>query len=139
MTKCYMLASMSNVLQDQHQNFSTAKDILVNVTEMFGEQNRAVRQMAMKGLLNTRMFEGTPVKDHVIKMMGFINELEILGADMDSQSQIDMILSSLPESFNQYVLNYNMNNLNLSLTELMKSLQGAEELIKSKKFQCLHN
>ncbi len=26
-----------------------------------------------------------------------------------------------------------MNNLNLSLTELMKSLQGAEELIKSKK------
>lgn len=51
MTKCYMLASMSNVLQHQHQNFPTAKDILVNVTEMFGEQNRAVRQMAMKGLL----------------------------------------------------------------------------------------
>lgn len=122
MTKCYMLASMSNVLQHQHQNFPTAKDILVNVTEMFGEQNRAARQMAMKGLLNTRMSEGTPVKDHVIKMMGFINELEILGADMDLQSQIDMILSSLLESFNQYVLNYNMNNLNLSLTELMKSL-----------------
>lgn len=89
---------------------------------MFGEQNRAARQMAMKGLLNTRMSEGTPIRDHVIKMMGFINELEILGADIDSQSQIDMILSSLPESFNQYVLNYNMNNLNLSLTKLMKSL-----------------
>lgn len=66
-------------------------------------------------------------------MMGFINELEIPKADMDSQSQIDMILRSLPESFNQYVLNYNMNNLKLSLTELMKSLQGAEVLIKSKK------
>ncbi|XP_059663798.1 uncharacterized protein LOC132309512 [Cornus florida] len=40
--KCYILASMSNVLQHQHQSFVTAHDILLNLKEMFGEQSRAV-------------------------------------------------------------------------------------------------
>lgn len=56
-------------------------------------------------------------------MMDFINELEILGGEIDAQSQVDVILSPLLESFNQYVLNYNMKILNLSLMELMESLQ----------------
>lgn len=82
MTKCYILASMSNVLQHQHQNFPTAKDILVNITEMFGKQNKTGRQMAIKDLLSTKIAKGTPIRDHVIKIMGFINELEILGVKM---------------------------------------------------------
>ena len=41
----------------------TAYDILLNVKEMFGEQNRAARQVVMKALINTKMAEGTPVHD----------------------------------------------------------------------------
>ena len=61
MARCYILASMSNVLQQQHERMLTTYDILLNVKEMFGEQGRAARQVAMKALLNTKMAEGTPV------------------------------------------------------------------------------
>ena len=37
LAKCYILVSMSNVLQQQHERMLTAYDILLNVKEMFGE------------------------------------------------------------------------------------------------------
>ena len=43
MARCYILASMSNILQHHHENMATAYDMMMNLKEMFGEQNRAVR------------------------------------------------------------------------------------------------
>ena len=87
----------------------------------------------MRNLLNTKIAEGTPVREHALKMIGFLNELEILGAEIDADSQIDIILQSLPDSFNQFRLNYLMNKKNYTLSELMNELQAAEGIIKSKK------
>ena len=61
MARCYMLASMSNVLQHQHQNFTTAAAIINNLKQMFGEQSRPARQSAMQMVMNTNLSEGTPV------------------------------------------------------------------------------
>ena len=55
------------------------------------------------------MAEGNPVRERVLKMIGFLNELETLGATIDTQTQVDIILNSLPVSFVQFKLNYNMN------------------------------
>ena len=63
-------------------------------------------------------------------MIGFLNELETLGATIDTQTQVDIILNSLPASFAQFKLNYNMNQTNFSMSELMSSLQSAEGIIK---------
>uniref|UniRef100_A0A1U7WIF5 Uncharacterized protein LOC104224468 n=1 Tax=Nicotiana sylvestris TaxID=4096 RepID=A0A1U7WIF5_NICSY len=114
MARCYILASMSNVLQHQHQSMESAYDILENLKEMFGDQNRAAKQTAMKALLNTKMVEGSSVRDHVLKMMSLLNELE-----------------TLPDSFQQFRLNYNMNKMDLSLAKLLNELQSAETIIKS--------
>ena len=35
--KCYMMASMSNELQCQHENLKTARDILAHLQELYGE------------------------------------------------------------------------------------------------------
>ena len=65
-------------------------------------------------------------------MIGYLNELETLGANIDAQTQVDMILNSLRQSFSQFKLNYNMNQMNFSMSELMRSLQAAEGVIKSR-------
>ncbi|XP_063946004.1 uncharacterized protein LOC135151474 [Daucus carota subsp. sativus] len=69
----------------------------------------AARQVAMMALMNTQMAEGTPIRDRVLKMMSHLNEIEILGAELDEKTQIDIILMSLSKSFGQFRLNYNMN------------------------------
>ena len=83
--------------------------MMLYLKEMFGEQSRSARQTAMKNLMSTKMMEGTPVREHVLKMISFINELDMLGAEIDSETQVDVILASLPDSFNQFIMNYNMN------------------------------
>ena len=124
MARCYILASMTNVLQPQHQSMTTASDMILNLKEMFGEQGRHARLNAMQLLMNTKMSEGTPVREHILKMIGYMNILEVLGAEIDGETQVDMILNSLPASFNQFKLNYNMNKLEYSLSELVSSLQA---------------
>ena len=87
--------------------------------------------MVMKQIMNTRMSEGTPVRDHMIKMIGLFNDLGDLGADIDWETQNNMVLETLPSSFNHFKLNYSMNKLEWSLTELMQQLQIAETIVKS--------
>ena len=38
MSRCYMLASMSNILQHQHQSMPITYDMLMNLKEMFRDQ-----------------------------------------------------------------------------------------------------
>ncbi|XP_019242455.1 PREDICTED: uncharacterized protein LOC109222563 [Nicotiana attenuata] len=75
-----------NATDVQHQFMGSAYDTLESLKEMFGEQNRAAKQTAMKALLNTKMAEGSSVRGHVLKMMSLLNELEVLGAVIDKES-----------------------------------------------------
>ena len=70
--------------------------------------------------MKTRMSRGTLVRDHMIKMIGFFNELGDLGADIDWETQNNMVLKALPPSFNPFKLNYSMNKLEWSLTKPMQ-------------------
>ena len=88
---------------------ATTYDMMMNLKEMFGDQNRARRQVTMKALLNTNIAEGTPVRDHILKMIAHLNELEILGAEIDGEIQVDIVLMSLPESFKNFRINYSMS------------------------------
>ncbi|XP_077211934.1 uncharacterized protein LOC143847129 [Tasmannia lanceolata] len=128
MAKCYILGSMLNVLQEQYVGMASSMDSMHNLREMFGEQNRSARQIVIKGLVSTKMMEGTPVRDHMLKMMGYLNELEVLGVMLDGESLVDMVLASLPPSFNDFVMNYHMNKLSLTLTKLLNHLQSTEDL-----------
>ncbi|XP_057972756.1 uncharacterized protein LOC131160898 [Malania oleifera] len=106
---------------------------------MFGDQNRVARQTAMKELMNTTMVEETSVRDHVLKMIGILNELKILGVEIDGETQVDIVLQLQLDSFKQFYLNYNMNKLSYSLAELLKELQAAEGLIKKPTIALLRN
>ena len=79
------------------------------------------------------MGKGTRVRDHVLKMMDYLNEAKIQGAQIDDNSKIDMVLESLPKKFKEIKVNYNMNKRNMTLTELMNGLHSAEEIYHAEK------
>ena len=96
---------------------------------MFGEQGRFVRQETMRQIYNTKMAKGSSVREHCLTMISNLNTLEVLGADIDVESQVDMILQSLPESFKEFRLNYNMNKKVYTLSKLMNELVAAEGIL----------
>ena len=81
--------------------------------EMFGEQGCSARQETMRQIYNTKMAIGTLVREHCLRMIFNLNTLEVLGVNIDGESQVDMILQSLPESFKEFRLNYNINKKGL--------------------------
>ena len=102
---------------------------MLSLKEMFGEQGRSARQETIRQIYNTKMAEGTSVREHCLRMISNLNTLEVLGADIDGESQVDMILQSLPKSFKEFRLNYNMNKKVYTLSELMNELVAAEGIL----------
>ncbi|KAL5542885.1 hypothetical protein UlMin_010595 [Ulmus minor] len=64
--------------------------------------------------------------------MAHFNEAEIHGSNIDQQTQVGMILETLPDSFISFKTNYVLNKKDLNLTTLMNELQTFEGMIKSK-------
>ena len=75
------------------------------------------------------MAEDTLVMEHCLTMISNLNTLEVLGADIDGEFQVDMILQSLPKSFKEFKINYNMNTKIYSLSELRNELVVAEGIL----------
>ena len=78
MARCYMLASIAGVLQHQFQSNDSAASIMDSLKGMFGDHGRLARQVAMQKLMGAKMAEGTPFREHILKMIDFLNELETL-------------------------------------------------------------
>ncbi|GAB2299997.1 hypothetical protein Dimus_038595 [Dionaea muscipula] len=73
--------------------------------------------------------DGTPVQDHVLKMMDHMNKLEVIGAKIDGESRIDLIPNSLPEPFQQSRVNVCRYDRDFTLTELLIKAQVVEKLV----------
>ncbi|KAK8596896.1 hypothetical protein V6N12_065375 [Hibiscus sabdariffa] len=126
---CLMLATMTPELQKQHENM-VAYEMIQNLKEIYEGQARQERYETSKALFQCKMSEGSSVGAHVIKMMGYIQTLEKLGFALNDELATDVILQSLPDSFNQFVLNFNMNEINKTLPQLLGMLRTAESNMK---------
>ena len=113
------------------------QSILLNLKELYGEQSKTARYEIYKQLFHARMTERSSVQDHVLKVIDLITWLGQLGFVMDGELSQNLILQSLPESFAQFVINYHMNKLNTSLSELLNMLKIAESLFKGEKASVL--
>ncbi|KAK8700605.1 hypothetical protein V6N13_018996 [Hibiscus sabdariffa] len=122
---CLMLATMNSELQKQHENM-VAYEMIQNLKEIYEGQARQERYETSKALFQCKMTEGTPMGAHVIKMMGYIQTLEKLGFSLKDELATDLILQSLPDSFKPFVLNFNMNEINKTLPQLLGMLQTTE-------------
>src|SRR3954471_5082958 len=76
------------------------------------------------------MEEGNSVSEHVLKMSGHANKLQSLGIVIPNSLGIYRVLQSLPPSYKNFVMKYNMQNMNKTLPELFSMLKSAEVEIK---------
>ncbi|KAL5754167.1 hypothetical protein ACOSP7_022387 [Xanthoceras sorbifolium] len=60
--------------------------------------------------------EGASVREHVLKMISYFNTAEVNGGTIDEATQVNIILTTLSKSFDQFGSNYKMNKLKFTLT-----------------------
>ena len=76
--KCYVLTSMSNELQNQHEHMPTVRAMITYLQELYGEQHHTACFEVSKKLFNLKMCIGQSVYEHYITMIKDIKELEKL-------------------------------------------------------------
>nr|XP_048324725.1 uncharacterized protein LOC125421049 [Ziziphus jujuba var. spinosa] len=123
--RCYILVSVTEHLQKQLDSLECVSEIIQTLDKIFAKSSYTARQEAIEALMNTCMTGGS-VRDHCLKMMAHNSTAEMMGAKLEQEMKIDMILESLSDSFSQFKMNYNMNNLKLTPVELMHELESAE-------------
>ncbi|KAK1692558.1 hypothetical protein QYE76_009255 [Lolium multiflorum] len=72
------------------------------------------------------LVQGSSVSEHVLKMSGHAKKLSDLEIVIPNQLGIHCVLQSLPPSYKNFVMNYNMQNMNKKLPELFSMLKSVE-------------
>lgn len=126
-----MLASMIPDLQKDMENLE-AYQMLEELKKMFQQQAKQKLFETVKSFHACKMEEGQSVSSHVLKMKSYIDQLDRLGSPMGTDLAIMMILNSLPKSYDQFILNYNMQGWEKSISELHLMLKTAEKNIPTK-------
>ncbi|KAI5661777.1 hypothetical protein M9H77_21100 [Catharanthus roseus] len=63
-------------------------------------------------------------------MKGYFDQLEKLGAPVSHDLATDMILASLTSDYDQFVMHFNMHNMEKSINKLHEMLKQAEQNIR---------
>jgi hypothetical protein len=130
-----MLYAMESDLQKGFEKVS-AFEIITNLKVVFAPQTRTERYEAYELFLSSRMDEHTrmdehnSVSKHVVKMSSYVQRLNALECQIPDELGIDRVLQSLPPSYKGFVLNYNMQGISKSLSELFAMLKTAKVEIK---------
>ncbi|XP_024043203.1 uncharacterized protein LOC112099906 [Citrus clementina] len=133
MAKRYILASISMELHKKHRSMETFTEIMASLHQIFGQNTHFAREAALKCITDIKMEEGTKVRDHVLKMMDYLNEVEIHSVQINDKSKINMVIESLPDTFKEFNISYILNNQDMTLIELMHELHAIEEFYHSRK------
>ncbi|KAL0413428.1 UNVERIFIED_CONTAM: hypothetical protein Sradi_1544500 [Sesamum radiatum] len=95
---------------------------MLRMREVYAVPDRYVRYTTIKAFFGTKMAEGSSVQSHGVKMLSLVEKLEDLKAGLENDTYIDVILQSLPPSYDPFIVNYNMNGLEKSIHELINML-----------------
>jgi hypothetical protein len=120
---------MSHNLQKQYEHID-AYTIIQKLCGMFENQARAERYNISKVLFACKLVEGSSISPQMIKMMGYIETLTKLDCEIKDDLSTNMIIQSLTTSYESFIMNFHMNGMKKTMTELHVMLKTVEDSIK---------
>ncbi|XP_043692794.1 uncharacterized protein LOC122643211 [Telopea speciosissima] len=115
------------------KGITSAKDMMDKLKELFSQTDVHEHHELVGLIHNTKMQEGTPIIDHVMKMRNLFEKLEILDTSFTLKYKRNVIFSSLPIAYSPFVCNFNMNRLDAEPTKVGNMLQEEEKALKKEK------
>ncbi|KAK1664719.1 hypothetical protein QYE76_052878 [Lolium multiflorum] len=127
--QCAILYGLESELQKRFENHDP-HDIISELKMIFETHAVVESYDASEKFFNCKMEEGNSVSEHVLKMSGHAKQLLDLGITIHNALGIHRVLQSLPPSYKNFVMNYNMQCMEKMLPELFSMLKTAEVEIK---------
>ena len=126
-----MLMSMTPEIQKNLEELP-AFEMLKELKTMFQQQAEQELFETVKAFHAYKHEDGQPVSSYVLKMKGYLDQIERLGYPMPKELGVSLILTSLSKDYNQFVMNYNMHSMGKTIVELHAMLKLAEQGLPKK-------
>ncbi|KAI3739155.1 hypothetical protein L2E82_29552 [Cichorium intybus] len=114
---CIMIATMNPELQRIYEDY-WPYEMHKELAERFRKQERIERREVVKAFTNSKPKEGESIYAHVQRMHGYVERLRKLEMPVHEDLAVDIVLNSLPSSYDQFTLAYHLNNNQANLEEL---------------------
>ncbi|GKE16315.1 hypothetical protein Tco_1423892 [Tanacetum coccineum] len=97
-------------------------DMIKELKSMFEKQARVKRFDMIQTFHACKQEEGKPVGPYILKMNGYVEQLEHLGYVLPQDISVGLILNGLTSDFAGFVRNYNMHNMGKTIDDCMLCL-----------------
>ncbi|GKA42313.1 retrotransposon protein, putative, ty1-copia subclass, partial [Tanacetum coccineum] len=128
---CLMLGSMTPELHKQFELYSPY-EMLQELRSMFEKQAGVEKFNLIQAFHACKQEEGKPVSDYVLKMKGYVEQLEHIGYVLQQDLSVGLILNGLTSDFARFVRNFNMHNMGKTIGELHAMLIEYEKGLPKK-------
>ncbi|GJS64818.1 retrotransposon protein, putative, ty1-copia subclass [Tanacetum coccineum] len=132
-----MLMTMEPEIQQNLENLH-ANDMLKELKTMFAQQAEQELLQTTREFYSCKQEEGQSVSSYVLKMKGYIDNLERLGHPVTLGLAVSLILIGLRKEFDGFVQNYNMHSLGKTVNELHAMLKLYEQTLPKNNAPALH-
>nr|GEU47106.1 zinc finger, CCHC-type [Tanacetum cinerariifolium] len=109
-----------------------AYDMLQELKAVYSKQFEQELLQSVREFHTSKQEEGQSVSSHVLKMKGYIDNLERLGQPVGQNLAVSLILVSLNKDFESFMQNYNMHGMGKTVNELHAILKLHEEKLPKK-------
>ncbi|XP_020254151.1 uncharacterized protein LOC109831225 [Asparagus officinalis] len=89
-----------------------------------------MKYAASRNLFQTKMTVGSSVGDHVLKMIAYVNELELLNVGLHADRYIDIVLKSLTPTYSRFISQFLIMDLEPTLPALLNLLRQEKSSMK---------
>nr|GEW55724.1 zinc finger, CCHC-type [Tanacetum cinerariifolium] len=115
-----------------------AHEILQELKTLFSQQAEQELLQTTRDFHSCMQEEGQSVISYVLKMKGYIDNLERLGHPVTLGLGVSLILIGLREEYNGFVHNYNMHSMRKTVNELHAMLKLYEQTLPKNNAPTLH-
>ncbi|GJS46258.1 retrotransposon protein, putative, ty1-copia subclass [Tanacetum coccineum] len=109
-----------------------AYDMLQELKALYSKQAEQELLQTVREFHTYKQEEGQSISSHVLKMKGYIDNLERLGQPVGQNLAVSLILVSLNKDFDSFMQNYNMHGMGKTVNELHVMLKLHEETLPKK-------
>nr|GFA18371.1 zinc finger, CCHC-type [Tanacetum cinerariifolium] len=131
---------LMNMKPEIQQNLETlhAHEMLLELKTLFAQQAEQELLQTTRDFHTCKQEEGQSVSSYVLKMKGYIDNLEHLGHPVTLGLGVSLILIGLRKEFDGFVQNYNMHSIGKTINKLHAILKLHEKTLSKNNAPALH-
>ena len=133
--KCLMIirSSIIDAIRGTIPDTQSARDYLTKIEEQFKGSSKAYATTLIKRLVGEKYDATGSLREHIMKKCHMASKLKSMEMEISDGFLVHFIMSSLPQEFSPFVINYNSMKIKWGIDELIAMCVQEEERLKAER------